>query len=496
MKKFFLLGNALFFTFFLVISFSACEKETPYTNNDAKLRFSRDTLRFDTVFTSVGSATRSFKVFNPYNQPLVIDKIYLEKGQTSIFNLNIDGVSGDAQEKIEIPANDSIYIFAEVTINPNDQNNPFIIDENVMFETNGNVQKIVLEAWGQNANYIPANDAKGKIAAITTDLVWDDPKPYIIYGILVIDGAKLTLPAGARVYVHGGIVRTFNAQNQKVVYNDGMIFVQNGGSIEAQGTAKKPVVIGGDRLEKQFENVPSQWNLMYVGPNCDAKFAYTTIKNARLGLYADSAATVTMNYSTVANTAGPGVFARAATVTMDNCLVYNNGDASISAIEGGNYDFNYCTFANHGNNASAMSLANLRCAAINEKTGDCAVFSYNTLNVNVVNTIISSSQPDALSFVKSDKAGFNYTFSNNLIKADKSPDVKTFPTFYTKDCKDCIKYTKGRLFKSIDKDNYRLDTLSVAEMKATPLPNFTQDLDGTPRDAQKPDIGAYEYKPK
>jgi nitric oxide reductase activation protein len=52
------------------------------------------------------------------------------------------------------------------------------------------------------------------------------------------------------------------------------------------------------------------------------------------------------------------------------------------------------------------------------------------------------------------------------------------------------------LFKNVDRDDYHLDTLSVAEQKAKPIAGFDFDLDGVPRDAQKPDIGAYEYKPK
>jgi hypothetical protein len=41
-----------------------------------------------------------------------------------------------------------------------------------------------------------------------------------------------------------------------------------------------------------------------------------------------------------------------------------------------------------------------------------------------------------------------------------------------------------------------LDTLSIAEMKAFPIPNITSDILGRGRDAQKPDIGCFEYYPK
>jgi hypothetical protein len=44
------------------------------------------------------------------------------------------------------------------------------------------------------------------------------------------------------------------------------------------------------------------------------------------------------------------------------------------------------------------------------------------------------------------------------------------------------------------KDDYHLDTMSVAEMKGIPLPGFTDDLDGNARDLLLPDLGCYEFQ--
>jgi hypothetical protein len=477
-------------------SFFACQKEAIYTATDAKVKFSKDTLRFDTVFTSVGSATRLVKIINPYDKTLIISKIYLEKGEKSLFNLNIDGVSGDSQENIEIPAKDSIYVFAEVTINPNDQNNPFILNENIVLETNGTKQNLVLEAWGQNANYIPSNSAKGKVAAITTDQTWNDPKPYIIYGILVIDNAKLTIAAGTKVYIHGGLIKGVTDKNKKFVYNDGMIIVQNGGSIETKGTKDKPVLIGGDRLEKEFAEVPAQWNLMYLGANCTGQFNYTTIKNARLGVFVDSLAKANFYYSRVYNTAGPAIYARQSEIKMDNCLLYNTGSTSFAAEQGGKYDLTYCTLANYGQNSSSLLLSNSYCK-VSDQAGKCVQRINEDLYATVKNSIIAGSQKDVIDLIQSDQAVFNYAFDHSIVKVEKLIEPKSYPDFLTKNCTNCINLKVGdRLFKSIDKDIYKLDTLSVAEMKAKPLSGFSFDLEGVPRDPQKPDIGAYEYKPK
>ena len=86
MKLTFLAAFALLLTFF------ACRKDENFTtDSSAKVAFSSDTLRFDTVFTSLGSATRYIKVFNRNNKPIKITQISLENKTSAVFNLNIDG---------------------------------------------------------------------------------------------------------------------------------------------------------------------------------------------------------------------------------------------------------------------------------------------------------------------------------------------------------------------------------------------------------------------
>lgn len=480
--------------FFLsILLMSSCREEEFITDAGAKVAFSRDTLRFDTVFTKTGSATRFFKIINPHAQPIKLSRIYLEKGSASLFNLNIDGVSGDLQENISIPANDSIYVFAEVTINPNNQDNPFVITENLVVEVNGNTQRVVLEAWGQNANYIPDNLSKGKIATMTSDQFWNDSKPYVIYGILVVDGCKLTIAAGTRIHVHGGLVKTTGSG----IYSDGMIYVQNGGEIQIQGTKDKPVIVDGDRLEKEFDKIPSQWNLIYFGTGTKADFSYTTIKNSRIGLFADSLSDIRLKYCQVFNTGGPALYGRQATIQLDNCLMHSNGDRSIVISQGGQFSTTYSTIANFGANSPAIELSNAYCKTYDAQ-GNCIQLLTSPLEARMKNSILSSSQRDAISFFEVQNAGFDYSFENCVYKVEDlvKPDRGGYTDFFNHSV-DCINLKTGDvLFKKIDADNYRLDTLSVAENRARPVAGFDTDLDGVKRDALKPDIGAYEFKPR
>jgi len=138
-----------------LMTFQACEEQTFDTSSSSKLDFSRDTIRFDTVFTSIGSATRSLKVYNTSEEWVRISDISL--GNSDKFRINVDGVSGTSFSNIDIPPSDSIWLFAEVTVDPDQplSESPFVITETMSFETNGQNQSIVIDAWGQNANHIP-----------------------------------------------------------------------------------------------------------------------------------------------------------------------------------------------------------------------------------------------------------------------------------------------------------------------------------------------------
>ena len=75
---------------------AACRRISFIEDSGAKLTFSRDTVKFDTVFTTVGSATRSFKIYNPYNENIRISSIELMGGEPSNFRMNVDGQIGRA----------------------------------------------------------------------------------------------------------------------------------------------------------------------------------------------------------------------------------------------------------------------------------------------------------------------------------------------------------------------------------------------------------------
>ncbi len=482
---------------FLLI-FSCRKKDDFITDADAQLEFSVDTLRFDTVFTTLGSATRIIKIYNTHKKDIQISRISIREGGNSRFRFNVDGdvFSGEATD-VEIAANDSLYIFAEVTVNP-DQDiiaSPFVIHDALQFETNGNNQEVVLEAWGQNANYVPNEFNSGGLAYFSCNLgteVWDDPKPYVLYGILYVDSCTLVLPEGCRLYIHGGLERTYDEEGNIDYYNDGAMFFFANGKLQVDGTQGNPVIIEGDRLEEDFDDTPAQWAGIRFGQNSKGHTVdHCILKNSLVGFVVDSAAELTLRNTQIYNTAGNGVVGVHADVTGANCLFHSNGGGNVNFFYGGNYQFDYCTFASYGVDASAVSLSNALCLDLL-----CGEYRSFPLNAQFRNSIIFGSRSDEISlFDRTEEDGdFSYKFENCIVRVDELDDEEGYPDFFSH-CDPCINNNLDAiLFVDTEEDDYHLDSLSIAEGQAVPLAGVTRDLDGNSRDSGAPDVGCYEYQ--
>ena len=73
-----------------------------------------------------------------------------------------------------------MYVFVEVTVDPNGGNQPLLIQDSVLFTVNGIRQSVLLEAYGQDVNLY-----KGGVT-ITKDSILTANRPYLIYDSLVI----------------------------------------------------------------------------------------------------------------------------------------------------------------------------------------------------------------------------------------------------------------------------------------------------------------------
>lgn len=475
---------------FLIVSlltFLSCQKERFTSDPNDKLEFSTDTIMFDTVFTAVGSATRTLKVRNPHNKSIKISRIYLQQEAGAHYRFNVDGYVGLEAQDITIAPHDSLYVFAQVTVDPNQPVaiSPFVINDLLTFECNGNTQSVVLEAWGQNANYIPSNTAKGKVALLTCNLgeeTWNDPKPYVIYGALLIDSCTLVIPEGTRIYVHGGY-----AKSDIGYYNDGQIHFLQHGKLNIVGSKEKPVTIQGDRLEQSYQDIPGQWGFIRLNPGSSASVSYAHILNATIGIYVDSASSLTLKNSIIGNSSVSNLYAIHSTINAENSLIHTSGSNSVYLAYGGDYTFTYCTISNYTSQKESVLASTYIC-----RDEDCLVKSENPLNLYLSNTILYGSYKDALGFLKSQTEPLVYKLDHCITQA---VDIyKTNPDFNNY-CESTIFSKFGdKLFKRPSDWDFHLDTLSIAEQKALPVPGILKDLEDNLRDLQKPDIGCYEYQ--
>ena len=114
----------------------SCKKDSILTTG-GKLSFSTDTLSFDTVFTTVGSVTHSFKIYNENQQRIKIQRIKLNGGASSPFRMNVDGIPTIELNDVEVAANDSLYVFVAVTVDPTTGILPFVVNDAVQMTLNG-----------------------------------------------------------------------------------------------------------------------------------------------------------------------------------------------------------------------------------------------------------------------------------------------------------------------------------------------------------------------
>lgn len=396
----------LFFVLCFVAFFNpfiSCKKDK-FITNGGNISFSTDTLKFDTVFTTLGSVTRSFKIYNNNNKRIKFDEIRLEVGDTSYFRMNVDGNPTKSIRDVELAPNDSLYIFVALTINPSQNNLPFLLEDKVVVSYNGTQQNVPLQAFGQDAHYI--NDS-----TLNTQ-TWINDKPYVIMGqigALVDSNQVLTIQKGCRIYVRA---------NCKL-YVDG--------TLRIFGTKTDSVIFQGDRLDRDYfgyKDYPGEWAGLHFLKNAhQCSINYTIIKNAGLldaAVYVQPTPSIAnpiieFNKCIIENSAGYGVVCFNTNIKMNNCLIHTCGLQNIAIIEGGNYEFNHCTVATYGglgiNHAQQPSMA-----VLNYRDISLTQFAEADLNANFTNCIIYGSLDDETFFNKKGTADYNVKMENCMFK--------------------------------------------------------------------------------
>ncbi len=472
----------------------SCQKIEFDTGTSVQLSFSTDTLTFDTVFTSVGSTTRYFKIYNEGDKFARIDEVRLGD-EASMFRINVDGYPGPVVRNLEIPPRDSVYVFVEVTVDPDQplSVSPFVIEENLEVLTGGSTQGVILHAWGQNANYIPNVYGARRQVLITCEMntwTWDDPKPYVLYGVVIIDSCTLEIPAGTQVYVHGGSVISGGQS-----YNDGVLLIGQNASLQIKGTLDQPVTFQSDRLERDYQERIAQWGRIQLGAGSKNNvISHARLRHANIGVLVDSLAELTIDNTIIGFNGTASLAAFRGIITGYNNVFHSAAGYNFRADFGGYYRFDYCTFANVGIGEEAVGVTNYFCYA--RDNGQCVDARASVLNMEIRNSILYSSKSDALTMIDAteDPDFFRVSFKNSLLRVQELLNKDRFPTFLA-DHPTLTRYEFGEpVFRDTEKYDFSLDSLSVAREIAKPIPGIDQDILGKNRHPVTPDAGAYELQ--
>jgi hypothetical protein len=452
-------------TISLILLLFSCKKDSFITSADARVNITADTLKYDTVFVTAGSTYRTFKIINENDQKLRVSSLKLFGGAASVYKINVNGVSGTQFNNLEINANDSIYVFAQVNINPNAANMPFILRDSIEINYNGKRRLVQLEAWGQNAHFY-----RDKV--ITANETWNNDLPYVILGSLLINSNQtLTINKGCRIYVHA----------------DAPIVVD--GTLQVNGLKDTidRVYFQGDRLDEPYKDYPAGWpGIFFRSTAKDNVFNYAVVKNAYQAialqnLPPNANPKLILNECVIDNGYDAGIIAVNSSLRARNCLITNCGK-NLYLVQGGNYQFTHCTVATYASSFIEHKDPVLTLSNFANNTA-------NTLDATFRNCIFWGENgiiEDEVVVTKNGGGTFNVNFDYNLWK------VKTVPTNIIS---NQIINNQQPQFDSINTSknyySFRLQTGSPAVNKGTNAGIIT-DLDGKVRPVGLPDLGCFE----
>lgn len=485
MKSFLYLSFILGVT--MLLALPSCRKINVTTNPEDMLTFSVDTLKFDTVFTSRGTITRDFKVYNRNSNPIIISDIELAGGGNSAYRINVDAVFGSEHQEVRIEGKDSIYVFVEATIDPTVVDAPFLMKDSVIFTTNGNVQQVNLEAYGQNANYIGNSGELAVLSCSGASAIWDDPKPYVVLGFLIVDSCELIIEQGTDIHFQGGTV-TAAIQGETVSLPSGVLFVTGNAHLEVNGVLNNGVRFLTDRIEPEFRDFPGQWGGIFLDAGSNGNtFDYAEIRNANVGIRVDSAADLTISNSKIYELTNTGILAVHSTITAINCLIFDVGKHNLQLEHGGTYNFYNCTFANVSSNHQEPILRASN-YFVHPKANGTGHLEQNQADLYFENCIIYGTRSDEVVMDNPEEVteDLNFTFEHCIIKSDTF-DIGTSDFINVVD--------EDPIFSDANEYDYRLDTITSPAVDAGRVPTVSVplDLEGNPR-GMPIDIGAYEFQ--
>ena len=427
------------------------------SGQQVSLRFSEDTIMFDTLLSSRGSITKRFKVFNDEGKA-VFTQVKLGGLAASQYKIWVNGVENYQHEDVLIFGKDSMLVLVEVEIDPQDETLPYLVKDSVVFSTNGKKQDVKLVAYGQDAHFL-------KDSVLACNTTWTAGKPYVILD-------SVTVPLGCNLTIEQGVKVLFNYKAKMKIE----------GNISVDGTATDKVYFCNDNdLSKSPEKALGYWSgLEFLGTSTGNTLDWVVMKNAEKGLYmhagntVDSSFEITLNHAVIKNMSKAGIEAYSLDMNISNSVVTNCANYLIGGFGGGNYNLIHNTLAN----SSFDFFRTGPSLQFNDNDSDEGVTVMNTLKVGIANSIVWGNLTEELSI--EDATQFYNAYS-------------LFKTSQTLTGEGNV-YNASPDFVSERDNDLQLRETSVAIDTASDIIALPIDLNGVARDSE-PEMGAYEYRP-
>jgi len=426
-----------FFVLTIAVLLTACSENDSFSAASGnRLVFSTDTIRFDTLFSTVPSATKTFWVRNQSGDGIRIQTARLERGTQSGYRVNVDGTYlNPVGNDFEVRKGDSLLVFVEVTTHENHAQEPQLVEDNLILTLESGVeQRINLRTYSWDAQKISNLVVRG-------DTTIASAVPIIFYGtgIKVEEGATLKL------------------------YNTEFYF-HDGAGIEVMGKLEADsCLFRGDRLDNMFDYLPydrisGQWNgIRLTSPTDTNILTNCEIRNAVDALVCDST-TLIMTNSIVHNNSGAGLQGKHSNLTLSYCQFTNTSGDCLS-LDGCIAQVDHCTLAQFYP-FSANRGAALRFGCTSQP-----------LLLTCSNTLVTGYEDDVLmgQVHSEDSVLCDYHFTDCILRTDSVDDAERFERVIWEVPKDSVQGKQH--FKTIDEENlyydFTIDSIS---------PAFTRDI--------------------